>query len=331
MGSDAFAAGALAGDAGGDRPPRRWITFIIRLLVTLTLLGVLATRIDPALMLLRLRGLDPVWLALAFVTVFAAIALSAWKWGLILDSMGKALGFGRLLRHYFVGLFFNNLLPTTVGGDAVRAWETTRDTGEVPDATGSVLAERLIAGAVLGVTSIIGLPFVDTSPQLIGCATLFLVVDLALVLVFVVPRIADGAVLTLLPRRLGALRETVTATIASVRRVFRTPQLLAVVVVASIAFQLLVAAVNCCLFAAMGVPITMAHCVVFTPMVFTLTMIPVSISGFGVREAAYWYFFAQAGASREEAVLASLAFFVVVGIASLPGGIFFLFGRRKEV
>lgn len=315
----------------GARAPRRRFAFVIRLLVTLMLLGVLASRMDTAVMLLKFRGFDPAWIALAFVTVFAAIVLSAWKWGLILASLGRALAFGRLVRHYFVGLFFNNLLPTTVGGDAVRAWDTTRDTGEIPDATGSVVAERLIAGAVLGLTSIIGLPFVDTSPQLIGCAVLFLAFDLAFVLVFLVPRIAEGVVMALLPRRLGALRENVVATIASVRRVFRKPRLLVVIVAATLAFQLLVAAVNYCLFAAMGVAVTLGHCVVFTPMVFTLTMLPVSISGFGVREAAYWYFFAQAGASREEAVLGSLAFFAVVGIASLPGGILFVFGRKKEI
>ncbi|HET7824150.1 MAG TPA: hypothetical protein VFK90_02410, partial [Anaeromyxobacter sp.] len=73
-----------------------------------------------------------------------------------------------------------------------------------------------------------------------------------------------------------------------------------------------------------------ARCVVYTPMIFTVTMLPVSLSGFGVREAAYVWFFGQAGVGPADAVAASLLFFAAVALASLPGAPLFALGRRRE-
>lgn len=298
-----------------------------RLAVTAALLVAVTWRLDLGSIARRALHLDVGWTAAAFVVVFAAVAISAWKWGLILAWRGVPLTYPRLFRHYLVGLFFNNVLPTTVGGDAVRAWEAARETGDPPAAVGSVIAERLVAGGALGVTALLGLPFGEPTSRLVLLVLAFLAVDLALVAAFLVPRVADSVALSLLPRRLAGARSAVTATIAVVRGCLRTPALLVRLFALSVAFQLLVAAVNACLFAAMGVPVSLARCVVYTPMIFTVTMLPVSVSGLGVREAAYVFFFGHDGITRADAVAASLLFFVVVGVASLPGAPLFALDR----
>jgi glycosyltransferase 2 family protein len=328
----------VVSDSGNVRPPaglsnaRGAISMkvALRLLVTAALLAAVTWRLDPGALVRRAAHLDARWTAAAFAVVFAAVALSAWKWGMILAARRRPLPYPRLVRHYVVGLFFNNVLPTTVGGDAVRAWQAARETGDVAEAVGSVITERLVAGAALGVTALLGVPFVGATARLALLVALFLAIDLALVAAFLVPRIAEGVATSLLPRRLATARETVAATVGAVRESLRTPRLFARVFALSVLFQLLVAAVNACLFAAMGVPVSLARCVVYTPMIFTLTMLPVSLSGLGVREAAYASFFAQAGVTRADAVTASLLFFLVVGIASLPGAPLFALGRRAR-
>lgn len=308
--------------------PRRTGTLLLRCAVTGGLVALVLSRLGLRTVAARAATLDPAWTALAFAIVLAAVAISAWKWGLILAWRGRALPYPRLVRHYLVGLFFNNVLPTTVGGDAVRAWETTRDTGEVPEAVGSVITERLVAGAALGVTALLGLPFVDPGPRLVLLVLAFLAVDLGLVALFLVPRVAEGIVAATLPRRLAAAEGAVRDTVAAVRASLRAPRLLARVVLLSVAFQLLVASVNAALFEAMGVHVGLAPCVVYTPMIFTITMLPVSLSGLGVREAAYAWFFGRAGVGGAEAVAVSLCFFLVVALASLPGAPLFALGRR---
>ncbi|MGD0641573.1 MAG: flippase-like domain-containing protein [Roseiarcus sp.] len=321
-----------ASSAKGERsaPTFDWRGSAPRVAITGVLIALVAWRLDFRALSARLGALDTTWTALAFLVVFAAIAVSAWKWGLILRARAHPLPYGRLLRHYLVGLFFNNVLPTTVGGDAVRAWETSKDTGEISEAVGSVVTERLIAGAALGVTALLGLPFVADAGRLVFQVLLFLAIDLALVALFVVPKVADGVVTKLLPPRFAGLREGVSGTVATVRATLKSPSLFARVMLLSILFQVLVAAVNACIFRAIGTPVTMAQCVIYTPMIFTVTMLPISLSGLGVREAAYWYFFSQIGVGQAEAVAASLAFFVIVGISSLPGAPLFIWNHRDD-
>jgi uncharacterized protein (TIRG00374 family) len=302
--------------------------FLARLAVTAVLVAAVTWRLDLGEVAARAARADPAWLAGAFAVVLAAVAVSAWKWGLILAARGHPLPYVRLVRHYLVGLFFNNVLPTTVGGDAVRAWETARDVGDAPEGVGSVVTERLVASAALGVTALLGVPFVDATPRLVLGVAAFLAVDVALVAAFLAPRVAERVAASLLPRRLDRAREGASSVVRAVRGTLRMRGLVARVFVVSIAFQVLVAAVNACLFAAMGLPPSLARCVVYTPMIFTLTMVPVSLSGFGVREAAYAFFFGQAGVARADAVAASLLFFAVVAIASLPGAPLFALGRR---
>lgn len=313
-----------------EATPAERRSLILRIAITVVLVGVVMWRLDLSAFASKFSSFDPFWTAMAFLTVFAAVAVSAWKWGLILNVRGYALSYSRLIHHYFVGLFFNNVLPTTVGGDAVRAWETTRETGEVPEAMGSVVTERLIAGVALGITALLGLPFVETSSRLFMLVSVFLVIDLALVALFLLPKVAEGIVTKLLPRRFAELRETVSKTVGVVRETLKDRRLFLKVTLYSILFQVFVAAVNACIFEAMGVSVSLAQCIIFTPMIFTVTMLPISLSGLGVREAAYWYFFSQVGVSQVDAVVASLAFFLIVGIASLPGAPLFVINRRRR-
>lgn len=312
-------------------PPRASAStkLALRLAVTVALLAAVTWRLDLGAAAAKAARLEVAWTAAAFVVVLAAVALSAWKWGLVLSFRGRPLPYRRLFRHTLVGLFFNNLLPTSIGGDAVRAWEASRDTGEVPEAVGSVIADRLVAGAALGVTALLGVPFVERTPRLLLLVLAFLAVDVGLVAAFLVPRVAERIATAMLPRRLASVGETIAATVVAVRESLRAPRLFLRVAAASVAFQLLVAAVNACVFRAMGVPVSLAACVVYTPMIFTVAMLPVSLSGLGVREAAYVWFFGQAGVGRADAVVASLAFFLIVAVSSLPGAPLFALGRRR--
>ena len=289
------------------------------------LLAALAWVVDLGGVPERMAALSPKGLAMAGAAVVAAIAVSVLKWGVILARRGHPLPALRLTRHYLVGLFFNNLLPGTVGGDAVRAWATTRDTGEVPEAVGSVVTERLIAGAGLGLTAAIGLVFLPDPERFALPVASFLGINLGLIGVMLLPRLADGAVRAVLPAGWAA---GTSGTLRAIRAGLSDLRILGPVLALSVLFQCLVAAVNAALFWALGVPVVLGACLIFTPMIFALTMLPLSLSGFGLREAAYAYFFAFAGVPMADAVAVSLAFFALVALISLPGAPLFLLSNR---
>jgi uncharacterized protein (TIRG00374 family) len=306
------------------------LKLVARLLVAVALIALLFRNLDVTQLAHRLLNLSWQGTAAAFALVFLAIVISAWKWGLILRARQHRLPFLTLLRLYFVGLFFNNVLPTAVGGDAVRAWEATKETGEVPEAIGSVVSERLIAGVALGITALLGLPFIESDSSTAKMVALFLVIDVAMVALFLLPKVAEGIVGKALPNRLATLKAVVAQTVQVVRETLQNTGLFVTILVLSVLFQACVAGVNAAIFQALGANVSLAHCVIYTPMIFTIAMLPISISGFGVREAAYWYFFSQVGVGQAEAVATSLLFFVIVGVCSLPGAPLFVLRPKRQ-
>jgi len=301
----------------------------LKALGSLVLLAVLGWAVDFGTLPARMAALSPKGLALAGAAVVAAVAVSVLKWGVILSRRGHPLPALRLTRHYLVGLFFNNILPGTVGGDAIRAWSTTRDTDEVPEAVGSVMTERLIAGAGLGRTAAIRVIFLPDPGRFAVPVAAFLCINLGLIGLLLLPRLADGAVRAMLPTGWAA---GTSDTLRAIRAGLSDLHIFVPVLVLSVLFQGLVAAVNAALFSAIGVPVGLGACLVFTPMIFALTMLPLSLSGFGLREAAYAYFFALVGVPMTDAVAVSLAFFGLVAVISLPGApLFFLSDRPARI
>src|SRR5262249_8660901 len=130
-------------DDGEDRVKAHW-----RVLGTLVLVAVLAWRIDWGQLagaFARLHG--GLWLLAVGGYLLAQLA-SAWRWHLLARVVGLAGPLLDYLRYYFVGMFFNLVLPTSVGGDVVRVWYLARQEGPAPPlgrglaAFVSVLADR---------------------------------------------------------------------------------------------------------------------------------------------------------------------------------------------
>src|SRR5260221_2493855 len=81
-------------------------------------------------------------IALALVLSIASVASKAWRWGVVMRWRGIHLSPGYLLFSYFIGMFFNNFLPSGMGGDAVRAYETARHTGRGAESVTAIIIER---------------------------------------------------------------------------------------------------------------------------------------------------------------------------------------------
>src|SRR5207248_5485424 len=99
----------------------------------------------------------PWWLLLSLLLTFGTVPLQAWRWQLLLRVRGIIDSFAWLLRTYFVSYAVGQVLPTGVGGDASRIYETTRrHPGYGSPVAGSVLLERALGGAVTLVLAAVG-------------------------------------------------------------------------------------------------------------------------------------------------------------------------------
>src|SRR5436853_424160 len=101
----------------------------LRLIIGLALVAVLLPTLLTPEFWATLTSVNVPLVVLAFILSVASIVSKAWRWQIVMRWRGVRLSFAYLLFSYFIGMFFNNFLPSGVGGDAVRALETARYTG----------------------------------------------------------------------------------------------------------------------------------------------------------------------------------------------------------
>jgi glycosyltransferase 2 family protein len=318
-----------ASSPGAPASRSAWLPTAIKAAITLALLGLVFWRVPADEVLAFFVPVRLLPLLAAFVWVAAAIVVSAVKWGRILRRRGIRVPLLELTRLYYIASFFNAVLPTSVGGDPVRAWLLGREKGELPEAFASVVSERLIASAALGLSSAIGLFVVGVTPRLAAFVLAFLVIDAGLVVLFVVPRVGERIVRAVIPPRYTGATEATRTALVAVRETLTDWPLVVEVLLITLAFQGCVSMVNYSLFAALGSPVTVGMALLYSPMISTISMLPVSLSGLGVPQAAYAYFFGLSGVPAAASVAVSLAFFATIAISTLPGAAAFVFARKR--
>ena len=132
------------------------LTFALRIAVSVALIAWATRRIDWAEAAGRLRSASPGWLLLAIAVVALTVALTGERWRVLLARLGWPLAHALTLRFAAIGHFFNQGLPSTIGGDAMRVWLAHREGVPVGEAVRSVLLERLSGLATLLLLALAG-------------------------------------------------------------------------------------------------------------------------------------------------------------------------------
>jgi len=136
----------------------RVLSTAAKVVVTLLLLALLFRKVDYAATLRHLRDITPLTAVVSLAILNAGIALANARWRLILQSIGRTYTDWNLFRLSLVGQFFNQALPSTVGGDGMRVWLLYRQGCSFAEAFNSVLIDRISGFVVLAIMSFYGLP-----------------------------------------------------------------------------------------------------------------------------------------------------------------------------
>lgn len=293
-----------------------------RVLVTLGLLGLLASRIDLRHAGSLLAGARPGLAAAAVLALLAGTAVNAVRWRALCDPGQAPPPLAAFWKILMVGLFFNQVLPSGIGGDAVRAWRCQLLGMRLGAAARSILLERASGYSVFVALLAAGLP------MLAGAVDTVLLRGLLLLLAVCLGGLAALFVLDLVPglARLSALTAWLGALSVAARRLAAQPRRLAANLVLStvsvgltvLGFQLAGAAV--------GVEAGYLTWLAVVPPVALVQLIPVSLAGWGVREVALAQLLGVLGVAPERAVAASILFGLVQIAAALPGGLIWLAG-----
>jgi uncharacterized protein (TIRG00374 family) len=292
---------------------RRLLSFLVKAAVSALLLYLSLRQVDLSSIGQRLSTLDWSWIAFVLIVLVSQIPLLAFRWREIVLICGASLTPTTALRYSFVGAFFSQVLPSSVGGDAVRIWLLARGSTGWPIAIYSVLIDRVVGVAALALIVIACLPW-----------TVGLIHDptarAALALIGFGSLAAATVFLGLGSRHLRILeRWWLTRHLAKASRMtWRLGRSTAGIRVAalSVLIHLLtaLAAWGAARAAHASLDFTQAL-FLFLPVILIAT-IPVSIAGWGVRESAMVLAFSSAGLAQGDGLIISILY----GAASLAIG-----------
>ena len=305
---------------------RKALSLLIKATVSGLLLYLALNFVNIGTVASRLSRIAPGWVALSLLVLLTQTFLASLRWRQIVTQCGADFPLGQLFRFTMIGLFFNQTLPSSVGGDAMRIWLIGKQ-ANWRVATYSVLLDRGIGVVALAALVAFCLPW-----------TLTLVRDpvgrAALVVIGVGSLGAWLLFIGLSWERLAILqRWTLTRHLANVATValsiFRSPATLALVFGLSILIQLLTAVMAWCLARSVGADLSLLYALFLVPPVMLVAVVPISIAGWGVREGAMVAAFTYAGLPQSDGLLISLLFGVCTLALGAVGGLVWVFSNAR--
>jgi uncharacterized membrane protein YbhN (UPF0104 family) len=299
----------------------------LKLCVSAGLLALLLSRTGGSGIMETLQSVDLFSFSAAVVCYLAACFLSTIRWRLLIP---KRIPIRILFRYYMIGTFFNNCLPGVIGGDAVKAYYLShdlKDTGLPADteaatpielthadahrsvAFASAFMDRYIGFLALIVLGMIAYPlraYPPTQPQVAWVLPAFFCVSTC-----------ASIILAFIPIRQGP---RFVVTISEYFGLYRSNRkLLCTIFLYSIFIQLLGFIAVFILAHGLALQVDFIVLMINLPVIILITLLPISISGIGVRESAFSWLLSPEGVAPEKAIALSLLWFLSTVVAGLWG------------
>ena len=290
--------------------------------------GYLVWKIDLHQTWATLEDANPWWFALAVAIMVGSVLPMALRWQWLLEAQGIHDRFGWLTRAYFVSYTAGQILPTAIGGDAVRIYETSRrHPGRTADLTAIVALERGLGGAATVLLGAVG--FVLAIGHYDVGAYLWLegafVVATVLLMVLFFARSARPALARTRPLLVRLkLERPLRAFYEGVHHYRGHPRLLFEVFVFTTVIQAVRILAIWAAGRAVGIELGPRIYYVMGPLFFLVLLVPFTLNGFAVREAFFVSFLGSVGVDADTAFAAGFLFFLVTVALALPGGVILL-------
>ncbi len=319
----------------GRRAARQALVWALKICVSAGLLYVLLSRVDLARLWEVARTASVGWLVVALALYLGMVLISAWRWGLLLTAQQVPLPFRMLTGSFLVATFFNNFLPSNIGGDVIRIRDTARPAGSKTLATTIVLVDRGLG--------LLGLVFVAASGATLAASNSARLGPLGPGALWgaLMAGIGVSAPMVMRPEGVGRMLrplervhqewvgERIGRLTSALAKFRAAPGSLVRCFFGAIAVQGTIVVFYAATARALAVPIPFAHLAVLIPLSFIVQMLPVSVNGFGVREATFSVYFARIGLPLESALALSFTGAVLMMVFSTSGAVVYLVRRGQ--
>jgi glycosyltransferase 2 family protein len=312
--------------------PSRRARFMLglRMVVSAVLLAILVSKIDFDGAFPKHRHLATlVYFALAILTATVGIVLSAWRWQKVLAAFGAPIKLRSLTGHYFAGQFVGNVLPSTIGGDVLRVSRSSKNIGSTETAFAAVAIERLSGFLALPLLCFIGFA---VNPSLLESDTAWVAL-----LVSGITLAALGVILVLAahPKAAGRFEHHenwmrfIGAAHTGIERLRSDPRAAMAVIATAIVYQVSVVLTVGFVILTLDVDLPVGAVLAFVPVVAMAQVVPISLSGLGVREGMFVLLLHPLGVSNGQAIGIGLLWYLTMLLVSLLGAPAFAVGNRR--
>ncbi len=318
---------------GKENMNRKRLFDLLKVVVSLVLITLLLRKIGVQDTARTIRTANLYYLLGAVGLSLLGIVLRAWRWQTLLDALGVTVPLRELTSLNFIGFLFNNLLPSGIGGDAVKMYELSRYSDRATEAISTVLVDRFCGLIVLQAIALTALAFSYRllDPPIILITVALFGGSLAAVVLLLNRRLWQGLGQRLKPLASIGNVQMVRQLYESIHGYNRPAMSQALGI--SLIFNVTLITMNYLVALGLGVNVSFWYFLLFVPITSVVLLLPISVGGLGVRESTYVLLFGQAGVSQTVAFSMSLLIAVTgTVIPGLIGGVIYIIrGSRKYI
>ncbi len=309
--------------------------FALKAIISLGLIAWLLSRANLAQIWQTIEQAAPLLLLLAFIQFFIGYFITAKRWQTLLaalDVPAKVLG---LVQSFSIAMFFNNFLPSTVGGDAYRMYDSYRLGAGKSRAVMVVFIDRVIGLSALLILALVVSLFAGEVAERIPLLRIFLLA--AMIGIVVLSWIVfgtGGKVLLKLTEGSNIVFRIANKIMQKLYSGFHLFQGRSDVMLKAIGLSLLLqinVVIHCIIIAkALNIEIPTVAMFIIIPLAFLIMVVPVSINGIGLRESIFVFFFGLYGIAQEQALAFAFISFGMILAQGVIGGIMFMLRKRHD-
>jgi uncharacterized protein (TIRG00374 family) len=301
---------------------KKKILIALKVIVSVSLLGYLFNKVDFEGVRDSLAKVSYWYLVAAAAVLLLQAVGGAVRLSMVIKTISSRINLRAALHIMFIGLFFNQTLPSSIGGDAMRIWRIRHHGFPLRTAINSVLLDRLVALVALGLFMLLSYPLLHQLVESPILRTMVVLAALALLAGF-----ATLYFFRKIPRRFYGLRitEEIRHMSSEAHRIARHPRRAGEIVTLSVIMHAMTGMAIYEVARGLGLSVGLVECIVLTPPISLLTVLPISLAGWGVREAGMVTALAFAGVEAHDALIVSILFGLLLMLISIPGGVFWLY------
>lgn len=296
---------------------------IIKLIITIAIFYFLFRNIDFEEFSKILFNSHGGWIFVALLMQLISTYLAAYRWFKISQLLVFKERLSFYVQSYFKGTFFNQVLPSSIGGDAVRIIDLTRKEYDKKDAFYGVFVDRVVGLVGLLVLNLIAsLLFFGTFEEDFSLLIIFIALSgiAGFTLLFHLHRLtflADIKFLNLFVRLANRLNKLYASRLLLIKHIS-----------ISVVVHLFSVLTMYGLSLALSLELSFETLLIAVPPVFLLTIIPISLAGWGVREGAMIGIFMLVGADQTKVLAMSILYGLLLIVSALPGSYFWIKSKK---